>query len=65
MKAPVRILFVEDLVRDAELEERELVRAGLEVVSLRVDTRETLLAALRDFAPDVILTALAALGAKP
>ncbi|MFI5182329.1 MAG: sensor histidine kinase, partial [Thermoanaerobaculia bacterium] len=52
----MRILFVEDLASDVELEERELIRAGLDVVSLRVETRETFLAALRDFAPDVILT---------
>jgi two-component system, cell cycle sensor histidine kinase and response regulator CckA len=54
--APLRILMAEDLASDAELEERELRRAGLTFVTQRVDTRETFVAALAAFQPDIILS---------
>jgi DNA-binding NarL/FixJ family response regulator len=55
MKTTTRVLVLEDSEADAELIVAELTRAGLEVVTKRVDSRETFTAALRDFAPDVVL----------
>jgi DNA-binding NarL/FixJ family response regulator len=55
MKKTTRVLMVEDSEADAELITTELNRAGLGVVAKRVDTRETFTAALREFAPDVVL----------
>ncbi|HEX2757000.1 MAG TPA: PAS domain S-box protein, partial [Thermoanaerobaculia bacterium] len=52
----LRILHVEDVPADAELAERELRRAGFEFDIRRVETREAFLAALADFAPDLILS---------
>jgi diguanylate cyclase (GGDEF)-like protein len=52
----VRVLLTEDVAADAELEVRELRRAGLRVTSLVVETEETFVQALHDFAPDVILS---------
>jgi PAS domain S-box-containing protein len=54
--APLRILLAEDLASDAELEERELRRAGLTFVTQRVDTRAAFVAALAAFQPDLILS---------
>ncbi|HUQ24644.1 MAG TPA: EAL domain-containing protein [Burkholderiales bacterium] len=54
--ATIRVLLTEDVVSDAELEVRELKRAGLRVTHLITDTEQTFTAALRDFAPDVILS---------
>jgi PAS domain S-box-containing protein len=56
MTAPLRILMAEDLASDAELEERELRRAGLTFVSQRVETRAAFTAALAEFQPDLILS---------
>ena len=57
MSAPtIRVLFTEDVASDAELEVRELKRAGLRVAHRVVDTEESFVQALRDFAPDVILS---------
>ena len=56
MAATTRILMIEDDPQDAELAEREVRRANVACTFLRVDTREGMVAALRDFAPDVILT---------
>ena len=53
---PLRILHVEDVLADAELAERELVKADIAFEIRRVDTREAFLAALADFAPDLILS---------
>ena len=53
---PVRVLLTEDVAADAELEVRELRRAGLRVTPLVVETEETFVQALHDFAPDVILS---------
>lgn len=53
---PLRILHVEDVPADAELAERELLQAGFVFETRRVETREAFLAALSDFAPDLILS---------
>lgn len=53
---PLRILMVEDAQADVELVERQLWKAEIAFVSLRVETREDFLAALEQFAPDLILS---------
>jgi diguanylate cyclase (GGDEF)-like protein/PAS domain S-box-containing protein len=52
----IRVLFTEDVASDAELELRELKRAGLRVAHRVVDTEESFQQALREFAPDIILS---------
>jgi diguanylate cyclase (GGDEF)-like protein/PAS domain S-box-containing protein len=54
--APIRVLLSEDVAADAELEVRELKRAGLRVTHRVADTEESFSAALREFLPDVILS---------
>ena len=56
MSEILRILLLEDSPTDAELNERELRKAGIEFNSLRVDTRDTFIRALEEFRPDVILS---------
>jgi diguanylate cyclase (GGDEF)-like protein len=57
MSAPaVRVLLTEDVAADAELEVRELRRAGLRFTYLVVETEQAFVEALHDFAPDVILS---------
>lgn len=56
MRKELRILMVEDVATDAELEIRELKRAGLPVVHHIVDTEVAYRDALRKFQPDVILS---------
>ncbi|HEY6158645.1 MAG TPA: response regulator [Gemmatimonadales bacterium] len=56
MPATIRILIVEDNPQDAALAEREVRRADIFCTFRRVDTREAMVAALRDFTPDVVLT---------
>ncbi|MDD5265524.1 MAG: PAS domain S-box protein [Methylococcales bacterium] len=51
----IRILMLEDVSSDAELEEIELQDAGLIFTLLRVDTREAFEQALDEFKPDIIL----------
>lgn len=53
---PLRVLVLEDDPADAELVAETLVRSGMSVVTERVDTREAFTQALKDFAPDVILS---------
>ena len=53
---PVRILFVEDLDYEAELALSQLRRAGIECVSLRVETEAALREALAKFSPTIILS---------
>jgi PAS domain S-box-containing protein/diguanylate cyclase (GGDEF)-like protein len=53
---PIRVLLAEDITADAELEIRELKRAGLRVTARIVDRADTFAAALREFTPDVILS---------
>lgn len=50
------MLITEDVVADAELEVRALKRAGLRVTHRVVGNEEAFVAALRAFAPDVILS---------
>jgi PAS domain S-box-containing protein len=52
----LRILFVEDIPEDAEIAARELRKAGFAFVERRVDNRETFLAALEEFAPNIIVS---------
>lgn len=55
MSEPLRLLLVEDSPVDAELNERELRKAGLAFVTTRVEEEAALVAALEDFRPDLIL----------
>jgi diguanylate cyclase (GGDEF)-like protein/PAS domain S-box-containing protein len=52
----IRILMAEDVRTEAELELRELKRAGLRVDHRVVDTEGDFLRELRDFRPDIILS---------
>ncbi len=52
---PLRILLLEDSPTDAELAERELRRAGLHPVLLRVETHSDFVRELHAFNPDVIV----------
>jgi diguanylate cyclase (GGDEF)-like protein/PAS domain S-box-containing protein len=52
----IRVLLTEDVAADAELEVRELKRAGLRLQHRIVDTEESFTTALEEFAPDVILS---------
>ena len=52
----LRVLLVEDVPTDAELEVRELKRAGLRVAYRIVDTEPAFRAAVREFDPEVILS---------
>jgi diguanylate cyclase (GGDEF)-like protein/PAS domain S-box-containing protein len=54
--ATIRVLLTEDVGADAELEVRELKRAGLRVSHRIVDSEASFSAALREFSPDVILS---------
>ena len=57
IKAPsLRVLLIEDVPADAELEMHELRRAGLRVTPLIVETEQAFAQALRQFEPDVILS---------
>jgi len=53
---PVRVLLVEDVATDAELELRELRRAGFRVEHRIVETEEALRRELQAFEPDIILS---------
>jgi diguanylate cyclase (GGDEF)-like protein/PAS domain S-box-containing protein len=53
---PIRVLMIEDAKLDAELSLRELKRAGLHCIGLRVETEDTLREALNHFRPNVILS---------
>src|SRR2546422_2056905 len=52
----IRILIVEDDPNDAALAEREVRRADIFCTFRRVETRDGMVEALREFIPDVILT---------
>jgi PAS domain S-box-containing protein len=56
MDKELRILILEDVPADAELEEHELRKAELVFTSKIVDTKETFLKELDDFLPDLILS---------
>ena len=53
---PLRVLLLEDDPADAELVTESLTRSGMAVVTERVDSREAFIQAVRDFAPDVVLS---------
>jgi len=53
--AELRILLLEDVSSDAELEESKLRDAKLEFTMLRVSTREAFMQALDEFQPDIVL----------
>jgi DNA-binding NarL/FixJ family response regulator len=52
----IRILMLEDSEADADLIRHELDRAGLITLTERVDSEERFASAVRDFAPDVVLS---------
>jgi len=52
----IRVLLTEDVAADAELEVRELRRAGLQIQHRVVDREPSFEQALREFVPDVILS---------
>jgi diguanylate cyclase (GGDEF)-like protein/PAS domain S-box-containing protein len=52
----IRVLLTEDVAADAELEVRELKRAGLRFSHRVVDREDSFEQALREFSPDVILS---------
>jgi diguanylate cyclase (GGDEF)-like protein len=54
--APVRILLIEDSPAEAELSLREIRRAGIESVSVRVETERALRDAVPKFEPNIILS---------
>ena len=51
-----RILIIEDVPTDAELNEHELLKAGITFIAKRVETKEAFLQELTDFDPDIILS---------
>jgi diguanylate cyclase (GGDEF)-like protein/PAS domain S-box-containing protein len=51
----LRILLLEDNPAEAELNERMLRKAGLEFISLRVDSEPAFIQSLAEFKPDLIL----------
>jgi diguanylate cyclase (GGDEF)-like protein len=55
-KNELRLLLVEDMPTDAELEVRELKRAGMRVVHRLVETEDSFRAALSEFAPHLIIS---------
>ncbi|HSU77137.1 MAG TPA: EAL domain-containing protein [Burkholderiales bacterium] len=52
----IRVLLTEDVASDAELEVRELKRAGLRIAHRIVDSQQSFEAVLREFSPDIILS---------
>jgi len=56
MKPPLRILILEDDLRDADLIVTTLACEGIDCLPLRIDTREEFESALRETAFDVILS---------
>lgn len=55
-KKPLRILHLEDNAADAALISHELQRSGMRIVVTQVDSAESFTAALKSFAPDVVLS---------
>jgi DNA-binding NarL/FixJ family response regulator len=52
----LRVLLLEDDPADADLVAETLLRGGMSVVTTRVDSKESFTQALREFAPDVVLS---------
>jgi DNA-binding NarL/FixJ family response regulator len=55
-KKPLRVLLLEDNEADAALISHELQRSGMRIVLAQVDSAEAFTAALKSFAPDVVLS---------
>jgi len=55
MEKKLNILLLEDAAADAELVERELVKAKIDFVSKRVETQEEFIRHLVEFQPNIIL----------
>lgn len=55
-KKPLRILLLEDNEADAALISRELQGSGMKMLLAQVDSAESFTAALKSFAPDVVLS---------
>ena len=53
---PLRILLLEDDPADADLVAETLLRGGMAIVTERVDSEDAFTRALREFAPDVVLS---------
>jgi DNA-binding NarL/FixJ family response regulator len=55
-KKPLRVLLLEDNQADAALISHELERSGMRILLAQVDSAEAFTAALKGFAPDVVLS---------
>ncbi|MEA2764932.1 MAG: hypothetical protein QOK07_1336 [Gemmatimonadaceae bacterium] len=55
-KKPLRVLLLEDNQADAALITHELQRSGMRILLAQVDSAEGFTAALKSFAPDVVLS---------
>lgn len=56
MKELIKILFVEDVLTDAELNWHEIEKSGIVFDKLLVDTRKGFLEGLKSFIPDIIIS---------
>ncbi|MFL5463306.1 MAG: LuxR C-terminal-related transcriptional regulator [Gemmatimonadaceae bacterium] len=56
MTQPLRVLLVERSETDAELIKNELQNSGVEAITERVDSEPSFRKAIRDFAPQVVLS---------
>ena len=56
MSNVIKVLFVEDVRTDAELEARELRRSGMKIEHRLVETEQQFLATVAEFTPDIILS---------
>lgn len=56
VSSELRVLILEDVPEDAELEIRQIERAGLRCITRRADTMEVFRQGLREFRPDIILS---------
>jgi PAS domain S-box-containing protein len=56
MDGTLKILFVEDVIRDAELNWREIEKNGIAFKKLLVDNRKDFLEGLESFKPDIIIS---------
>ena len=55
-KKPLRVLLLEDDEADVALISHELQRSGMRILLAQVDSAESFTAALKSFAPDVVLS---------
>ena len=55
-KKPLRVLLLEDNEADAALISHELQRSGMRILFAQADSAEAFTAALKSFAPDVVLS---------